>query len=168
MTRRTHLWVISNSCMAGRPIKDALVRCQYRLGLCPKMKYHPLRGWIFIIKRSPCSVRFLIYVLPAIREHHAREIRRRGERGRPRTDGRTRNALSSAFRAHMMPMNDRAARPCRRCAAAHSAAELCRRTVLDSSSCLCLAAVRKNRKNFYFPIDKPFEKVYYCVSRLIH
>lgn len=34
--------------MAGRPIKDALVRCQYRLGLCPKMKYHPLRGWIFI------------------------------------------------------------------------------------------------------------------------
>lgn len=74
----------------------------------------------------------------------------------------------SASRAHIMPMIDRAARPCRRCAAAHSAAELCRRTVLDSSSRLCLAAVRKNRKNFYFPIDKPFEKVYYCVSRLIH
>lgn len=55
MTRRTHLWVISNSCMAGRPIKDALVRCQYRLGLCPKMKYHPLRGWIFILMRRGSS-----------------------------------------------------------------------------------------------------------------
>lgn len=164
MTRRTHLWVISNSCMAGRPIKDALVRCQYRLGLCPKMKYHPLRGWIFIIKRSPCSVRFLIYVLPAIREHHAREIRRRGERGRPRTDGRTRNALSSAFRAHMMPMIDRAGdapRHIRRPSYAVGQS-------LTAAHVSVLRRVQKNRKNFYFPIDKPFEKVYYCVSRLIH
>lgn len=91
------------------------------------------------------------------------------DRTRTTEDGRA-NAerAPSASRAHIMPMIDRAARPCRRCAAAHSAAELCRRTVLDSSSRLCLAAVRKNRKNFYFPIDKPFEKVYYCVSRLIH
>ena len=91
------------------------------------------------------------------------------DRTRTTEDGRA-NAerASSASRAHIMPMIDRAARPCRRCAAAHSAAELCRRTALDSSSRLCLAAVRKNRKNFYFPIDKPFEKVYYCVSRLIH
>lgn len=91
------------------------------------------------------------------------------DRTRTTEDGRA-NAerAPSASRAHIMPMIDRAARPCRRCAAAHSAAELCRRTVLDSSSRLCLAAVRKNRKNFYFPIDKPFEKVYYCVSRSIH
>ena len=91
------------------------------------------------------------------------------DRTRTTEDGRA-NAerAPSASRAHIMPMIDRAARPCRRCAAAHSAAELCRRTALDSSSRLCLAAVLKNRKNFYFPIDKPFEKVYYCVSRLIH
>lgn len=91
------------------------------------------------------------------------------DRTRTTEDGRA-NAerAPSASRAHIMPMIDRAARPCRRCAAAHSAAELCRRTALDSSSRLCLAAVRKNRKNFYFPIDKPFEKVYYCVGRLIH
>ena len=36
----THLWV------AGRPIKSALVRRQYRIGLCPKMKYPPLCGGI--------------------------------------------------------------------------------------------------------------------------
>jgi len=35
--------------MAGRPILNALVRRQYQLGLCPKMKYHPLCGWIFIL-----------------------------------------------------------------------------------------------------------------------
>ena len=35
--------------MAGRPIKSALVRRQYRVGLCPKMKNHPLCGWIFIL-----------------------------------------------------------------------------------------------------------------------
>ena len=66
LTRRTHLWVISNSCMAGRPIKDALVRCQYRLGLCPKMKYPPFYGGIFIYaflqetaaKRTKCPKRF--------------------------------------------------------------------------------------------------------------
>ncbi len=44
----THLWVVSNTCMAGRPIKNALVRRQYWVGLCPKMKYPPLYGGIFI------------------------------------------------------------------------------------------------------------------------
>ena len=33
---------------AGRPIKNALVHCQYPLGLCPKMKYHLQSGWMFI------------------------------------------------------------------------------------------------------------------------
>ena len=28
---------------------SALVRSQQRIGLCPKMKNHPLCGWIFII-----------------------------------------------------------------------------------------------------------------------
>ena len=40
--------MVSNSCVAGRPIKSALVRCQYRIGLCPKMKYPPFYGGIFI------------------------------------------------------------------------------------------------------------------------
>ena len=44
----THLWVTGNRCVAGRPIKSALVRSQYRIGLCPKMKYPPLCGGIFI------------------------------------------------------------------------------------------------------------------------
>ena len=43
-----HLWVASKKCVAGRPIQNALVRRQKRLGLCPKMKNHPLGGWIFI------------------------------------------------------------------------------------------------------------------------
>lgn len=92
------------------------------------------------------------------------------DRTRTTEDGRA-NAerAPSASRAHIMPMIDRAARPCRRCAAAHPTAELCRRTALDSSSRLCLATrPKKIEKIFYFPIDKPFEKVYYCVSRLIH
>ena len=44
----THLWVAGNRCVAGRPIKSALVRSQYRIGLCPKMKYPPLCGGIII------------------------------------------------------------------------------------------------------------------------
>ncbi|MEE0839572.1 MAG: hypothetical protein U0L72_03360 [Acutalibacteraceae bacterium] len=39
---------LANRCVAGRPIKSALVRSQYRIGLCPKMKYPPLCGGIFI------------------------------------------------------------------------------------------------------------------------
>jgi len=35
--------------MTGRSILGALVRSQWRLGLCPKMKYHPLCGWIIIL-----------------------------------------------------------------------------------------------------------------------
>lgn len=34
--------------MTGRSINSALVRGQQRIGLCPKMKNHPLCGWIFI------------------------------------------------------------------------------------------------------------------------
>ena len=34
---------------AGRPIKNALVRCQYPLGLCPHKKYPRLRRGIFIM-----------------------------------------------------------------------------------------------------------------------
>jgi len=42
--------------MTGRSILGALVRSQWRLGLCPKMKYHPLCGWIIIsIKKVICK-----------------------------------------------------------------------------------------------------------------
>ena len=44
----THLWVAGNRCVAGRPIKSALVRSQYRIGLCPKMKYPPLCGGLLL------------------------------------------------------------------------------------------------------------------------
>ena len=47
--------LVDNGCMAGRPTKDALVRRQFRLGLCPKMKNHPLCGWIFIVRRYKSS-----------------------------------------------------------------------------------------------------------------
>ena len=43
----TSLLVTSICCMAGKPTISALVRRQYRLGLCPKMKYHPLGRWMF-------------------------------------------------------------------------------------------------------------------------
>ena len=49
----TRLRVGDNLCTAGRPIKSALVRSQYRIGLCPKMKYPPLCGGIIII--SECN-----------------------------------------------------------------------------------------------------------------
>ena len=45
----TRLRVADDSCVAGRPIKSALVRSQYRIGLCPKMKYPPLCGGIIIV-----------------------------------------------------------------------------------------------------------------------
>ena len=45
---RTHLWVVSKQCMAGRPILYALVRRRLRSGLCPKLKYPPFYGGIFI------------------------------------------------------------------------------------------------------------------------
>ena len=76
------------------------------------------------------------------------------DRTRTTEDGRA-NAerAPSASRAHIMPMIDRTDRTDsqRICAAAHSAAELCRRTVLDSSSRLCLAArPKKIEKIFIF------------------
>ena len=64
--------------MAGRPIKNALVRCQYRLGLCPKMKYHPLCGWIFILQKrlfSGGKVCYTEYYIVAFYAHG-------GQRGR--------------------------------------------------------------------------------------
>ena len=40
--------------MTGRSINSALVRGQQRIGLCPKMKNHPLCGWIFILFVKGC------------------------------------------------------------------------------------------------------------------
>ena len=51
ITVATHLWVASKGCMAGRPIKSALVRSRYRVGLRPKMKYHRRSRWIFIMHK---------------------------------------------------------------------------------------------------------------------
>ncbi len=48
--------------MAGRPIKRALVPSQYKIGLCPKMKYPPLYGGIFIIVL--CYIQTLPLVVP--------------------------------------------------------------------------------------------------------
>lgn len=44
------LRIANDSCMAGRPIKNALVRRQYWIGLCPKMKDHPLCNGFWNIK----------------------------------------------------------------------------------------------------------------------
>ena len=41
--------------MTGRSINSALVRSQQRIGLCPKMKNHPLCGWIFITLKKEKS-----------------------------------------------------------------------------------------------------------------
>jgi hypothetical protein len=43
--------------------KSALVRRQYRLGLCPKMKYHPLCGWIFIAKTLVVLLILVFFIL---------------------------------------------------------------------------------------------------------
>ena len=47
-------------CMAVRPIQNALVRSQYHLGLCPKLKYLHFDGGIFIlqIKSLICIANF--------------------------------------------------------------------------------------------------------------
>ena len=52
----THLWVAGNRCVAGRPI-----------GLCPKMKYPPLYGGIFILCPPLFhNCQFIIYFLKCL------------------------------------------------------------------------------------------------------
>jgi len=36
-------------------LKNAFMRSQCRVGLCPKMKNHPLCGWIIISQKVPSS-----------------------------------------------------------------------------------------------------------------
>ena len=50
MVEPVYGWLVT-LCMAGRPIQNALVRSQYHLGLCPKLKYPPLYGGIFVALR---------------------------------------------------------------------------------------------------------------------
>ncbi|MEE0733111.1 MAG: hypothetical protein U0M23_05660, partial [Acutalibacteraceae bacterium] len=48
-TRETRLRVASNKRMTGRSIRKRTCASLVTLGLCPKMKYHQLRWWIFIV-----------------------------------------------------------------------------------------------------------------------
>ena len=45
MVEPVYGWLVT-LCMAGRWVQNALVRSQYHLGLCPKLKYPPLYGGI--------------------------------------------------------------------------------------------------------------------------
>ena len=60
----TRLRVASIRCMAGRPISSTLVCSRYRVGLCPKMKYHPLCGWIFIDVEPPREIEIFLHIIP--------------------------------------------------------------------------------------------------------
>ena len=66
MTRETRLRVASNKRMTGRSIRKRTCASLVTLGLCPKMKYHQLRWWIFICPK-PCFCLALCGLAKALR-----------------------------------------------------------------------------------------------------